>query len=136
MKIVDAKNNLQLLEKFIFQIDSNFFRYFNRRKITCINNHKCTILGILNNIPIAYGHIDFENNACWLGICVLQKYCSQGYGKLIIKYLIDKYLDKYIEYPLFLTVDNNNQNAINFYIKNNFIIINNDKIIKMKYILK
>jgi len=135
MKITKVQDNIKLLKKFIINIDSNFFRYYDKRNLECLKNHKYTILGIVNEIPIAYGHLDIENDNCWLGICVLKKYHSRGYGKIIINNLINYYNLNLEKYNLVLTVDEDNINAINFYKKYNFISIENkDCIIKMKYI--
>ena len=63
------------------------FRYFNSRSINIIKNHIVTIVGIVDELPIAYGHIDNEYNINWLGICVLKEFHGNGYGKKILNYV-------------------------------------------------
>ena len=122
--------NVNLLKKFIELNDSKNFRYFNSRNVNVIKNHIVTLLVIDDNDIIGYGHLDFEKYI-WLGICVLKKFRGKGYGKLIIKKLIEVASKKNIE-NIFLTVDKENIPAINLYKKFDFKIINEyDKYYKM-----
>ena len=138
MNIHIIKNNdiihyeyLHLLKIFSNNTLSNHFRYFNKFlssndfPLNMIFNHIYTIIGTINNIPIAYGHIDYENNY-WLGICILSDYQNKGYGKQIMNNLIQFINDNNIN-PLFLTVDNDNLNAIHLYKKFNFSIYEYNK---------
>jgi len=120
MEIIEVnKNNISLLKNFTNNKLPNSFRYFNKRPINIIENHILTILLLNNNIPIGYGHIDFEDNKYWLGICILEEYQGKGNGKKIMDYLLNnKKIDK-----IYLTVDKNNINAIKLYKKYNFNII-------------
>ena len=120
MEIIEVnKNNISLLQNFTNNNLPNSFRYFNKRPINIIENHILTILLLNNNIPIGYGHIDFEDNKHWLGICILEEYQGKGNGKKIMDYLLNnKKIDK-----IYLTVDKNNINAIKLYKKYNFNII-------------
>lgn len=118
--IVINKENIELLKTFINNELPPSFRYFEKRDINCINNHFITIVGCINNIPIAYGHIDYENKY-WLGICVLPKYHRKGYGKKIMNYLMDKVYNSDINI-IYLSVDKTNDVAINMYKKYNFSI--------------
>jgi len=151
MNIHIIKNNhiiysdsLHLLKNFSNNTLSNHFRYFNKFlssndfPLNIIKNHIYTIIGTINkedlssNIPIAYGHIDYENNY-WLGICVLNEYQNKGYGKQIMNNLIQFVNNNNIN-PLFLTVDNDNLNAIHLYNKFNFSIYDsNQSFTKMIY---
>lgn len=115
-------HNISLLEKFIKNKLSNNFRYFEKRNINIINNHYITIIGTINDIPIGYGHIDIDNNIYWLGICILEEYHGNGYGKYIMNYLINKFNESNVQ-ELYLTVDKNNIVAIKLYEKYNFKII-------------
>jgi len=138
MDIHIIKNNdiinseyLHLLKIFSNNTLSNHFRYFNKFlsyndfPLNMIKNHIYTIIGTINNIPIAYGHIDFENNY-WLGICILNEYQNKGYGKQIMNHLLEFVNNNNIN-PLFLTVDNDNLNAIHLYNKFNFSIYQSNK---------
>lgn len=131
MNIISITNkNVNLLKKFIELNDSKNFRYFNSRNVNVIKNHIVTLLVIDDNDIIGYGHLDFEKYI-WLGICVLKKFRGKGYGKLIIKKLIEVANKKNIE-NIFLTVDKENIPAINLYKKFDFKIINEyDKYYKM-----
>jgi len=145
MNIHIIKNNdiinfesLYLLKNFSNNILSNHFRYFNKFlssndfPLNIIKNHVFTIIGTINNNPIAYGHIDYENNY-WLGICILNDYQNKGYGKQIMNHLL-QFVNKNKINPLFLTVDTDNLNAIHLYNKFNFSIYqSNDSFIKMIY---
>jgi ribosomal protein S18 acetylase RimI-like enzyme len=86
---------------------------------------------------IGYGHIDYENNKYWLGICILDKFCGNGYGKIIMNYLIN-YFDENISNnePLYLCVHTNNISALKLYEKFNFKIVDEIKeknFYKMEY---
>lgn len=115
-------NNIKLIEKFINLHNSTTFRYFQNRTIDCINNHVVTIIGELNNIPIAYGHIDYENKY-WIGLCVLNEYQEKGYGSTILKSLLELAKNTNIN-KLHLTVDIDNIRAIKLYKKYGFSIEN------------
>ena len=122
MNIISITNkNINLLKKFIELNDSSNFRYFNSRNVNVIKNHIVTLLVIDDNDIIGYGHLDFEKYI-WLGICVLKKFRGKGYGKLIIKKVIEVANKKNIE-NIFLTVDKENIHATNLYKKFDFKII-------------
>lgn len=128
MNIVKINSkNTYLLEKFIRNSLPDTFRYFNKRDISCINNHIVTIVGVCNENVVAYGHLDYENDI-WLGICVLPEHQGKGYGKQIIKFLIN-YSEKNKIQKIKLSVDKSNFKAISLYKKNNFQIenLNTDK---------
>ena len=125
-------NNIKLLETFIENIDSENFRYYNTRNINIIKNHSLTLLGIVDGNPIAYGLIDKDNNYNWLGICVLSKYQSKGYGNKIFSQLIEFVNLRKLK-NVQLSVDINNTKAIKLYLKYNFTITNKNS---NSYILK
>ena len=75
MEILNINNsNVELLEKFIELNNSKHFTYFNNRTIDVLIDHVITIIGVIDNNPIAYGHIDLNNNINWIGLCVLEKF--------------------------------------------------------------
>lgn len=119
--VILNNNNKYLLEKFISENNSNQFTYYNSRDINIIKNHKITIIGTVNNAPIAYGHIDFNANINWLGLCILKNFQRKGYGKQIMKYLLD-YINSNEINNVKLTVNIDNYSALNLYLKNNFCI--------------
>lgn len=120
MEIINInRDNIYLVNKFLENEISKNFRYFNTRKIEdVIQNHKMTVIGCIDSIPIAYGHLDKEDEKLWLGICILEKYTGKGYGNQMMKYLIKSSNKEKIS----LTVDNDNMKAINLYKKFNFIV--------------
>lgn len=115
-------NNVELLEKCIASMGNSneSFRYFKSRPISVIDNHLCTVLLLLNNEPIGYGHLDKEENDVWFGIAITQAFLGQGNGNIIIRYLIEKADD--LKLPeVKLSVDKNNVQAIKLYNKYGFI---------------
>lgn len=127
--------NIDLLHLFLksdFQ-GCDHFNYFKSRPLSVIDNHIITIIGTINNVPVSYSHIDFENNIFWIGICILKNYQSKGYGSIILNKLITIAKEKKINI-LSLTVDKNNHNAIKLYEKHGFQISSNShKSFLMKY---
>ena len=91
------------------------FRYFDSRDERCFYNHFYHF--ILNDPdPVGYGHLDYEDGRMWLGMCVFDSYVGKGYGKSILKTLIDTREN----HSLHLTVDKDNFKAINLYLSNGF----------------
>jgi GNAT superfamily N-acetyltransferase len=92
MKIVQIiSGNLHYLHTFCGNIMPPQFRYFNTRKpADAVSNHVITLIGLINDTPIAYGHIDYDSvsKRNWLGVCVLPEYQGCGYGKTIVGALI------------------------------------------------
>ena len=123
-KIIEINNdNIYILQKFIDNDLPNTFRYFNKRDITCVKNHVLTIILLLDEIPIGYAHIDFDENKYWFGICILENYHSMGYGKNMMEYLFNHDKIKKNINVFHLTVDKSNIKAIELYKKFNFNII-------------
>lgn len=93
------------------------FRYFNSRNSRCFENHYYHF--ILNDPePVGYGHLDYESDKMWLGMCVFDSFVGKGYGKLILNNLIDNKGKN----NLYLTVDKDNYKAINLYLNRGFQI--------------
>jgi GNAT superfamily N-acetyltransferase len=91
------------------------FRYFNSRPLDVVKNHVCTELLVDDtNTPIAYGHLDTENETIWLGTVVSETYTGKGLGKLMMAHLIDQAKKKQVK-RIRLSVDNKNLKAINLY---------------------
>ena len=98
------------------------FRYYEKRDFKIISNHLLTILLFFNNIPIAYGHLEIEDNKTWLGIMVSESEKGKGYGKVVMSHLISFCKKKNLS-SIFLSVDKKNENAIHLYKKFGFKII-------------
>jgi len=124
IKIIN-ENNKQLVQDFIniLEIDgaSTSFRYFASRDISVLENHAITLImkNFETNDIIGYAHIDEESGKKWLGICILDKYQGQGYGKRLFETLLCMADDKKIDI-IYLTVDTTNTKAYSMYKKYGF----------------
>jgi len=123
-RIKNTIGDIQLLANFLDNAGNslNTFRYFGKRPLEIIQNHKYTILILNENkLPVAYGHLDPQGDILWLGICVSENQLGKGYGKMIMTYLTHKAdSDEILE--LILQVDKTNVNAVSLYKKFNFNI--------------
>jgi ribosomal protein S18 acetylase RimI-like enzyme len=117
-----TENNNYLLKEFLNNNLPNTFRYFNKRAIDVIKNHIITLILIIDNLPVGYAHIDYDDNKYWFGICILDKYQGMGYGKKMMEYIFSNEKIKNIN-QICLTVDKINELAINLYKKFNFYTI-------------
>jgi len=109
------EHGLGLLRRFTSNDLPTTFRYFDKRDISVIRNHKITLLGMLENEVMAYAHVDTDDDGNnWLGICVLGKYTNRGYGKRLMKELLDRASDLNVG-TIKLTVDVDNDVAIRLY---------------------
>jgi GNAT superfamily N-acetyltransferase len=125
IKIIKNTNeDIQLLALFLNDAGKSLitFRYFSKRPLEIIQNHKYTIL-ILNefNVPVGYGHLDPQYDVVWLGICVSEKQIGKGFGKMIMSDLTKKADSSGIS-ELILKVDKQNVKAVSLYKKFNFKI--------------
>lgn len=129
LEISNTLDDILILQKF-FEENKNgqkSFRYFINRPFEVIKKHMFTGLFFNNNDCVGYGHLDNENDTIWLGIMVSDKHIGKGFGSEILKLLISK-TDKNI----LLSVDLDNTNALNLYLKHGFVILEeNNKHYKM-----
>ncbi|HWY35040.1 MAG TPA: GNAT family N-acetyltransferase [Nitrosopumilaceae archaeon] len=98
------------------------FRYFEKRPLEVILNHVCTYLLIEDRVAVTYGHLDKEDGIVWLGIATSEKEKGRGYGKIMMKALIDEAKNQGIK-KIRLSVDNVNESAIALYQKFGFILL-------------
>lgn len=114
-------NNKELLINYIPEIKSTTFRYFNKRNIDVIQNHKLTILlkDVLNEIIFGYVHIDYDEEKYWFGIYLHEEYQNKKIGSKIMNYVFNLFEIKNLN-EIYLTVDNNNYGAIHLYSKYKF----------------
>jgi ribosomal protein S18 acetylase RimI-like enzyme len=135
-KILQA--NEQLIDKFLKNAGHSLdnFRYFNKRSISIIENHVCTIVLSKGDIIVGYGHLDKENEKIWLGICVAEYERGKGCGKIIMNFLVEFARSQNFK-TIYLTVDTLNTSAISLYEKYFFRIEENisSQILLMKLIL-
>ena len=134
------KNNIDLLNNFIPNIESNHFRYFNKRTSDCIKDHIVTFLfyDFVQNVYFGYTHIDYYDKY-WFGIYLNEHYRGKKLGNLLLNYTINSVSLKHVNIcEIQLSVDINNIHAIKLYEKNNFVIncnYNDEKVLYMKKIL-
>lgn len=133
---IDSNNTHQLIE-FIKNLGKSklSFRYFENRPISVLKNHLLTILLLLDNHPIGYGHIDFDGERYWLGISLIEKEVGKGYGSMIMKELLHRVSKKNVK-TLHLSVDIANHGAVKMYQKYGFLIEKSlsDKYLMVKYV--
>ena len=126
---MDALNNLKIVnnvtpievKNFINQCGESliFFRYFEKRPFEIIKNHiQTALLFDLNNM-VGYGHLEKEDNKIWLGIVLSPDNTGKGYGKYLMEYIINFFLNTEEE-NLYLTVDIKNKVAIKLFEKSGF----------------
>ena len=109
-------SHLSILEDFLsrLSVGKQSFRYFDKRPLTIIEQHVCTLLLMENNRPVAYGHLDQEEDTVWLGIAVADDERGKGYGKQMMNALLQKARE--LEIPaITLTVDQDNEVAQRLY---------------------
>lgn len=117
--------NISLLKNFIAKMGEakKSFRYFNTRSIEVIKNHKATLMfADEHNHPMAYGHLDSENENVWLGLCVLPEYKGKGYGNKMMLSLLKNANELNVQ-SILLTVDKDNTAAIKMYEKFQFKLV-------------
>lgn len=127
--------NIYLVNDFLRNTSSKHFRYYTKRKPeTTIPNHLYTVIGIKDNIPICYGHIDYSNNKHWIGICVSDNYINNKHGTHMLNHLLEWCKNKIDS--VYLSVDIDNDIAIHLYKKFGFIVSEyQNNIMYMKKIL-
>lgn len=102
-----------------------------------IKDHLCTFLLLDNGVPVAYGHLDVSDEATvashcggeagktektiWLGIAVSEKYLGLGLGMMMMNQLIS-YGKQNGARQIKLSVDNDNEKAIQLYKKLGFTL--------------
>lgn len=125
-EIIEIKNNekgLNLLNTFISKLcdSSNKFRYYKTRDVSVISNHEFTLIMKINDVPVAYGHVDKENDIYWLGIAVIPDFQGKGLGMRMMEEIINRAKKRKINI-IHLSVDKDNSSAISLYINFGFKI--------------
>ncbi len=116
-----SKENRNLITRFLEKLGSSKqqFRYFNHRNLEVLDNHLVTLLFLRGNEPVAYGHLDEEDNVVWLGIAVTGPELGKGYGRKMMEALFDEARRRAVR-SISLTVDTDNASAIGLYEKFGF----------------
>jgi ribosomal protein S18 acetylase RimI-like enzyme len=102
------------------------FRYYKTRTFAATDKHLVTSFIMDNNIPVAYGHLDEEDNIIWLGVCVLEQHTGKGLGYRMTKHLISYAESKSID-EIKLSVDKDNVPAIKLYEKCGFLVFDENQ---------
>jgi perosamine synthetase len=106
------------LSEFITNDIPSTFRYFRTRNATdCLKSNALTLLGLVDDVPVAYGHIDTS----WIGLCVLPTHQSRGYGAFLLDFLIAYARIAPLDF-LRLSVDRTNSRASELYMRRGFRI--------------
>jgi len=112
--------NKALLDNFILNINSEYFRYYNSRTIDVIKDHILTMLfyDTIKNKYFGYTHIDFCEQY-WFGIYLDSDYRGKKLGDLLCKYTLShKKLNSITDVSL--SVDTDNNSAVKLYLNNGF----------------
>jgi perosamine synthetase len=110
-----VRATLPLLREFVANSLPSTFRYFvTRDPARCLETHTLTLLGLVDGIPVSYGHLDDR----WVGLCVLPHVQGRGYGSLLLDLLCAA-----AETPLRLTVDRTNDTAYKLYLSRGFRVV-------------
>lgn len=112
----NSLKDIELLKLFISSMGNSVdsFRYYKSRPISVIENHLVTVILLVDNLPVGYGHLDKDGNNIWLGIAISQDYTGKGYGKMLMSYLVSKADVSGIK-EVKLSVDKSNVKAIKLY---------------------
>lgn len=134
IKLIDVTDkNIELIYDFLSRCKHSLktFRYFSTRRVEeAINSHKATAVLSYDNMIVGYAHLDRDSEHLWLGICVADNYIGRGLGGLLMEEIL---LRNKPEEKVTLTVDKDNNSAINLYKKYGFTAIEtSEKIIKME----
>ena len=119
-----SEQDVSPIEEFLEGCEKSLetFRYYSKRDIKeSVQNHKVTIISLVDGKPVGYGHLDVEDEKTWLGICLADDFIGMGYGSIIMKTLLDK-----INFSVYLSVDVDNFNAIKLYRKFGFVDVEVD----------
>lgn len=118
-------DSLDLLQEFVANLGdaANTFRYFSKRELSIVKNHLVSLLLLDNGSPVAYGHLEQDDNIVWLGVCVLPNHKGKKLGLLVMNELLAEAKQKKIA-QIDLTVDKENLPAIALYEKLCFVQTN------------
>lgn len=114
--------NKDLLNEFLdtIEVSKKSFAYYESRDLSCLKNHLVTLLYTIEGHPVAYGHLDFDGERVWLGICVSDDHHGRGYGHRMMNDLIDFSKENEVS-QIYLSVYKENKVAISLYHKVGFV---------------
>ena len=122
MEIISLADDPSLLPLFLENAGDSLktFRYYDKRPLSVTSNHVLTLIGKDGGIPVAYGHLDKEDDVVWLGVCVSSSRQSKGLGKAMMSKLLYE-ASRLGVAKLRLGVDNGNLIARSLYEKFGFV---------------
>jgi ribosomal protein S18 acetylase RimI-like enzyme/sugar phosphate isomerase/epimerase len=111
-----GRHELPLLRGFLDGAGSALetFRYFAQRPLEAVNYHVCTWLILVEGTAVAYGHLDPDGDTVWLGLAVQETHQGRGYGRAMMRLLLDAARGAGV-LQLTLSVDDTNARAIRLY---------------------
>jgi len=127
MKIIKINEHSKELSVFLDIAGDSLqtFRYFSKRDKSVLRNHLITLLFLVEDKPVCYGHLDQAEDKVWLGICVIASERGKGYGDKMMTELLD-FADLQGLSHVSLAVDSNNKTAKKLYEKHGFVQFTND----------
>jgi len=125
IKLIEINEcNTKLIHRFLLGCNKSLktFRYFKKRNIEqAIKLHEYTVVMAYKDSLIGYGHLDRDCYHTWLGICIADIWTGLGAGDILMESLTSKLPKRRIS----LTVDVENETAINLYKKYGFETMKN-----------
>ena len=104
----------------LFQLEKNNFNDYYSQSNCEAELNKMYFCAYVNNMPVGYiGVLPIQDQAEILRLAVNSEYRQRGVAQALLNYALS-YLKKLNIQDIFLEVSDKNQNAINFYQKNNF----------------
>jgi ribosomal protein S18 acetylase RimI-like enzyme len=102
-------------------LDDPVFTYFQKRDFrSAFQNHRLTMLALIDKRIAGYYHIDIENHVNWFGLYISKPFRGQGLGQLLLQHA--QAFAKKEQINLELMVYAYNTKAINLYKKIDFYI--------------
>lgn len=119
---ITSLNYLQLKHDFIEVINTGlpYFKFYHKRGYDHVLNINSAFLYYSGDEIIGYGHLDEDINSIWLGIMVKKNSRGKGFGKMILKDLINVYQNYSTSKVLKLAVDKKNIAAKELYSNSGF----------------
>ena len=98
------------------------FRYFSKRPVSVVHQHEVSLMLDVDGTPVAYGHIEKEDDTYWLGIAVGESQKGRGVGKIIMSKMLGQAASLQLT-DLHLKVDVDNAEARGLYERCGFRVL-------------
>ena len=117
MRIEEPKDE-SVLREFVAKAGDSLshFRYFKKRPLSAFNTHLVTLVGVEDDVPVCYGHLNLDKDTgdAWLGVCVIEGKTGRGLGSEMMRALLQAAKSKGVK-TVRLIVDSDNEAAKNMY---------------------